>query len=150
MAQNKFTNTKSEFLIYCQETAMKVHSSSNTTIVTLLRRGPESLSHWTRTVNMVDSSKQIKTLLLDSFCWHVREFGDIITPSSPNFSHSFLQPSPISQSYEKQRAVRADCHWSSIKRLKTKKGKRSWRELGTLLKGRRAPRRNRNNNLEVV
>lgn len=54
---------------------------------------------------MVDSSKQIKTLLLDSFCLQVRQSGGIITPF-PSLSHSFLWQSPVSWSYEKQRAVR--------------------------------------------
>ena len=81
-------NTSSESgSYYCQKMAMKVHSSMLKHVVTnVLRMGSESLSQWTRTVNVVVSSKQIKTLLLAS-CWlPVRKPTDTITPASPSRS----------------------------------------------------------------
>lgn len=88
-------NTSSESGSYfCQKMPVTVHSSMlKHTVITVLRRGPGSLSHWTRTVNMVVSSKQIKTLLLASFWLPVREPAGIITPSFPQLIIStFLLP----------------------------------------------------------
>lgn len=123
MAQNKCMDIQSEFFICCQKTAMKVQSSSSVTAVSVLRRGPESVFHWTvRTVNTVDSSKQIKTPPLDSFRSQVRQSGGMIT-LFPNLSHSCLRPSPVSPSYEKPRAVRTDL-CSTVSALKEGKLRR--------------------------
>lgn len=65
----------------CQKIAEKVYGSMlKNRVVNVLRKGPESLSYWMRTVNMVVSPKQSKTLPLASFCSPFREPAGTITP----------------------------------------------------------------------